>query len=230
MKKLNVFANATEVAEYAFENRLCYGDCRKAQVYYLYHVECLKRSVIADITGYAVSSLSTMRNKVFAYAELAEMIFAPAPVVVSREEIIADVVMQTVAHTKIRRCGSLDVPMNYLENCGEDVEGQQTAYLFKFYTTDRTVPVFSKIGTTARSVNERLRREIGDYRKKFDIRSVDVCKIYNCGDLPAESFESYLRALLIKDYPNTWKKNDRFFSVDVSTDRFVTLCNQFAAL
>jgi hypothetical protein len=37
-----------------------------------------------------------------------------------------------------------------------------------------------------------------------------------------------LRALLIAEFPNTWHKNDRFFGVDIPTERFNTICNQFA--
>ena len=134
----------------------------------------------------------------------------------------------TPARTTIRRCGEMAIPMNYLPCCGEDVKGQQTAYLFKFYTSDRTIPIFSKIGTTAKSVNERLRDEIGEYRKKFDIQSVDICKIYDCGEMPAESYESFLRAVLMKKFPNSWHKNDRFFGVDIPTDIFTTLCDTYA--
>ncbi len=135
-----------------------------------------------------------------------------------------------IERTTIRRCGNVRIPMNYLENCGPDVKGQQSVYLFKFYTKNRELPVFSKIGTTAKSINERLRQEIGEYRRKFDIRSVDVCKIIDCGEMPAESYESYLRALLMKDYPGTWKRNDRFFGVDVDTERFEELCGIFCAI
>lgn len=187
---------------------------RQVQVAYLYH-ECNEPFArIAEITGYAVSTCRTYAKNFYNPA-MFEM-FTTVP------EIVPE-------RVTIRKCGSVNVPMNYLPNCGADVRGQQTAYLFKFYTNDRSVPVFSKIGTTAKSVNQRLRQEIGEYRNKgFDIRSVDVCKIYNCGEVPAEAYESYLRALLIAEFPNTWKRNDRFFGVDIPTDRFCALCGELS--
>lgn len=220
--RISVYSPASEVTEFANQMGLSYADVRKAQVYFLYHVEEVRRARIADITGYALSTLSSLRNRVSDYAPLADTLFL---------EVVEDEAeeLPTPIRTTYRRCGDVVVPMNYLPGCGEDVQGQQTTYLFKFYTSDTNVPVFSKIGTTAKSVNERLRQEIGEYRKKFDIRSVDICCIYDCGDLPPESFESYLRCKLIKKFPGTWKKNDRFFGTDIPEELFTALCDQFAS-
>lgn len=219
--RISVYSPANEMCEFAEQMGLSYPDVRKAQVYFLYHIEDVRRARISAITGYAPSTLSSLRNKVCDYAELAEELFL---------EVVEEVpkVVSVPVRTTYRRCGDVIVPMNYLPDCGEDVPGQQTTYLFKFYTADSAVPVFSKIGTTAKSVNERLRQEIGEYRKKFDIRSVDVCRIYDCGELPPESFESFLRCKLIKQFPGTWKKNDRFFGTDIPEELFTALCDQFA--
>lgn len=41
-----------------------------------------------------------------------------------------------------------------------------------------------------------------------------ICdKVYDCGEVPPECFESYFRAKYIKQYPNTFVKNDRFMGV-----------------
>lgn len=219
--RISAYSTNEEIRAFAKDNGLFYPDVHRAQVYFLYHVEEVRRARIAEITGYSVATLSTMRNHVGDYAELAEEIFVEVV-----EETPSEPTIPIL--TTYRRCGDVVVPMNYLPGCGEDVKGQQTTYLFKFYTSNSAVPVFSKIGTTAKSVNERLRQEIGEYRKKFDIRSVDVCRIYDCGELPPESFESYLRCKLIKKFPGTWKKNDRFFDTDIPEDLFTALCDQFA--
>lgn len=221
MNRISVYSPPNQMCDFAELMGLSYPDVRKAQVYFLYHVEDVRRARISDITGYAPSTLSSLRNRVGGYADLARELFL---------EVVEDET-ETVAvpvRTTYRRCGEVVVPMNYLPGCGEDIPGQQTTYLFKFYTDNSNVPVFSKIGTTAKSVNERLRQEIGEYRKKFDIRSVDVCRIYDCGELPPESFESFLRCKLIKKFPGTWKKNDRFFGTDIPEELFTTLCEQFA--
>ena len=187
---------------------------RQMQVAFLYH-ECNEDYArISEITGYAISTCRIYARKPYV-VEFFCVVPVPAPITPDR--------------ITIRNCQGVAVPMNYLPDCGEDVRGQQTVYLFKFYCSDRFVPVFSKIGTTSVSVNSRLRQEIGGYRKNgFDIQSVDVCRIYDCGNCPAEAFESYLRALLIAEFPNTWHKNDRFFGVDIPTERFNAICNQFA--
>lgn len=232
MMKISAYSTPEAILNFAKAEGMSPTDVRRAQIYQLYHVECEPRRIIAEITGYAVSTLSSIRNKVCVYADLAEAIFdentvSPIEIV----EVEETVVIEPVAHTKIRRCGDAEIPMMYLEDCGLDTPRTQQAYLFKFYSNNNEIPVFSKIGTTAVSVDKRLRQEIGGYIKAgFDIRYVEVCKIYQCGNMPAEAFESYLRAMLILKYPNTWRKNDRFFGVDVSTPLFIELCNAYKNL
>ena len=230
MKKLSVFADFDEIYAFAAATGISSTDIRKAQVYYLYHEAGYQRKDIATITKYAPSTLSTMRNKVLEYKMVAEKIFIEFD---SAGEIAAKnsskILVARESAVKYRKCGELSIPMVYLPDCGEDLEGQRTAYFFKFYGTDREAPIFCKIGTTIKSVDERLRREIGDYRKAgLDIRAVEICKIYDCGSLPPEAFESYLRAMLIARYPNSYVRNDRFFGVDIDTDLFIQLCAEFA--
>lgn len=229
MENMSVYATREEVMAFAMRENLVFSEVRKAQVYALYEIEGLCRADICTVTGYKPSTVSTMRYHMADFAELAEMIFTnrpvmqTAPIRKNRDPDPSTAVRVTVRRFKDGR----SVLMNYLPECGEDIKGQHTAYLFKFYGEDRTVPLFSKIGTTERTVNERLRQEIGEYCKKFPIQSVDICKIVDCGEMPPESYESYLRALLMKEYPGTWKKNDRFFGTDVDTDRFTELCQVF---
>ena len=230
MKKLSVFADCDDIYAFAVATGISYTDIRKAQVYYLYHEAGYQRKDIATITKYAPSTLSTMRNKVREYKVVAERIFIEFDSAgeIAAKNSIKMLVPQESA-VKYRRCGELSIPMVYLPDCGEDLEGQRTAYFFKFYGTDRVTPIFCKIGTTEKSVDERLRREIGDYRKAgLDIRAVEICKIYDCGSLPPEAFESYLRAMLIARYPNAYVRNDRFFGVDIETELFMKLCADFA--
>ena len=84
---------------------------------------------------------------------------------------------------------------------------------------------FQKIIVEAPSVNETLNILNGI---KSEYLFNGFSKIYDCGNVPAEAYESYLRALLIAEFPNTWHRNDRFFGVDIPTDRFCELCDQFA--
>lgn len=109
-------------------------------------------------------------------------------------------------------------------------EGDKS-YLFRFYEGDEEVPVFSKIGTTSRECFGRLKDEIRYYNKHgFEIERVEICAIWRCDDAPAESYESFLRAMMIKHFPNTWRKNDRFFGVSIPVDLFKKMCEQYAGL
>lgn len=123
--------------------------------------------------------------------------------------------------------GSTEI--HFLNNCKEkDTACGEKTYLFKFYTENEII--FSKIGTTAKNCLQRLKDEIRYYTKRgFNITKVEICEIIDCGETPAESYESYLRALFIKKFPNTWKKNDRFFGISIPVDIFTKLCTEYAA-
>lgn len=104
-----------------------------------------------------------------------------------------------------------------IENLGE--KGTEKCYLFKFYNEEKIL--FSKIGTTTREVLTRLKEEIRSYSKSgFFITKVIIEDIVNCGDIPAEGLESFCRAKFIRNYPNTFKKNDRFMGVDIPVEEF----------
>lgn len=110
-----------------------------------------------------------------------------------------------------------------------DCHGEQV-YFFKFFN-DKGEILWTKIGTTTKSYLDRLKQEIYYYNKRgHGVAKVLVESVLNCGDIPAESYESYLRAILIKEFPNTWKKNDRFFGTNIPVDRFTAICNDFAKL
>lgn len=90
-------------------------------------------------------------------------------------------------------------------------KGKQWCYLFRFYNAQGEL-VCSKVGTTTRSVEQRLKEELRSKTYK-DCTSATIDRIYDCGDLPAEGLESRIRAEYIKLYPQSFKKNDRFISV-----------------
>lgn len=125
-----------------------------------------------------------------------------------------------------------EVEIDFLNGTdAKDTKSGEKTYFFKFYDRCDAPPVFDKIGTTTKSCLGRLKEEIRYYNKAgFDIERVEVCEIWDCGNTPAESYESFMRALLIKKYPNTWHKNDRFFGTNIPTELFTSLCKQYAAL
>jgi hypothetical protein len=122
------------------------------------------------------------------------------------------------------------VEIEFADNYGEDVDGVEKSYLFKFFIEDNKEFYFTKIGTSARSCLNRLKDEIRYYRNKsgFNISKVKVERIINCGEMPAEGFESFCRSMLIKKYPGTWKKNDRFFGVDIPVNEFDKLWTMYS--
>lgn len=134
--------------------------------------------------------------------------------------------MSKVVEVKYRRFkDGKKIPMKFMEGYGENLKGIEAVYFFKFYEPDGLA--FNKIGTSAKDVVGRLRDEIGEYSKKFDITEVEIYRIRSCGDYPAEGAESALRAGIIKRYPKTFRKNDRFFGVDISPDVFDEIINGF---
>ena len=88
---------------------------------------------------------------------------------------------------------------------------------------------FSKVGTTTRKVSQRLKEEIRSYRKNFSIGYAVIESVFNCGDLPAEGAESYCRAKFIKQYPHTFKKNDRFIGINIPVDDFNDIVKSYLA-
>ena len=202
------------------------------QVVYLYHY--YTASDVSRFTGYAPSTVrsynSKNRDKYDEAKEFFEIGFSKVPVeaveVGVEEDPHAPMSLQaTCAFSSVEIICSRAL----LQKAGADGE---KAYLFRFFEDDEKTPVFSKIGTSTRDCYKRLKEEIRYYISKsgLDITRVEIVEIWNCGDTPAESYESFMRALLIKKYPNTWHKNDRFFGVSIPLETFVKLCRQYEEL
>lgn len=121
--------------------------------------------------------------------------------------------------------GRPPVAIEFMPDCGENLKGEQAVYFFKFYSEE--VLLFNKVGTSAKDVVSRLRDEIGEYSKKFSIRRVEIHRIRSCGMYPAEGAESALRAELIRQYPEAFRKNDRFFGVDIDPCVFDEIVDRF---
>lgn len=121
--------------------------------------------------------------------------------------------------------GRPPVAIEFMPDCGENLKGEQAVYFFKFYSEE--ILLFNKVGTSAKDVVARLRDEIGEYSKKFSIRRVEIHRIRSCGMYPAEGAESALRAELIRQYPTAFRKNDRFFGVDIDPCVFDEIVDRF---
>ena len=97
--------------------------------------------------------------------------------------------------------------------------GKQYVYLFKFY--DNENKVISKVGMTTQLPTQRLKQEIKYYTEHgLNIIDAKICSVIDCGDIPADGAESQTRAYFIRRHPKAFKKNDRFFGVNISTKTF----------
>lgn len=90
--------------------------------------------------------------------------------------------------------------------------GAQLVYLIRLLN-DKNQLIWSKVGTTTRAIDTRMREHLR-YYKKAGVSKVEVDRIYDCGASPAEGLESEFRARYMRKYPGTFQKNDRFTSVE----------------
>ena len=105
-------------------------------------------------------------------------------------------------------------------------KGTKKCYLFKFYDSNGEL-LFSKIGTTERTVEARIKEEMRTYKKSFDVCGAIIESVIDCKDIPAEGAESHLRGYFIKKYPNNYIKNDRFGYIDIDVNEFNEVVNNY---
>lgn len=223
-----MYATRTEIREYGNEHGIPFAHINLAQIYALYTFAEWTRSQIADHLDYSPSTVSTKRSKMWEFSDLAEMLFTD-----NAEEKVEIIIEKKVEEKPIEqkilfrnfKDGRPSVPMEFMPNCGENIKNEEAVYFFKFYNVNSLE--FNKIGTSAKDVVGRLRQEIGEYSKKFDIRKVEIHRIRPCGNIPAEGAESALRAELIRQYPTAFRKNDRFFGVDIAPEVFDEIVSRF---
>lgn len=113
-----------------------------------------------------------------------------------------------------KRKSIYDTKIMVSDECGSLLdEAHQKCYLFEFLN-ESNVLVCSKVGTTIRTVIERLKKELqsATYKDMGATKAI-IRRVYDCGDIPAEGLESYFRAKYIRRYPDSFKKNDRFINV-----------------
>lgn len=109
------------------------------------------------------------------------------------------------------------------------VGGRQLVYLFKFYDGQNEL-ICSKVGTTTQLPEQRLAQEIKYYREHgIPVERTEICSVIDCGTIPAEGAESITRAAFIRKYPDAFKKNDRFFGIDIPAITFNRIVKNYLA-
>lgn len=91
-------------------------------------------------------------------------------------------------------------------------EKVQQLYLIRLLDKDDEL-VYSKVGTTTRSSQARMKEHLRYYYDN-GVRSIQVLRLWNCGNTEAEGLESEFRAHYIRKFPGTFRKNDRFTGVE----------------
>lgn len=101
---------------------------------------------------------------------------------------------------------------NIIWNCENKKwkKGSELYYIIRMFDADGN-RVYSKVGTTSKQTIEQRMKQHLKYYAKEGITSIQIDKVYLC-DVEAEGFESWFRAVYIRKYKNTFKKNDRFLA------------------
>ena len=106
-------------------------------------------------------------------------------------------------------------------------EGSQLVYLVRLLDRDGEL-IWSKVGTTTRRIKERMAEHLRYYRK-YGVTEVQVSRVWDCGELPAEGLESEFRAKYMKKYPGTFRKNDRFAGVEFDLEEADKIVENYLA-
>ena len=106
-------------------------------------------------------------------------------------------------------------------------KGTKLCYLFKFYDSNNEL-VYTKVGTTERTIRERLSEELRDYRKTKDIKYATVESVFDTGELFPEGVQDYIKGMWMRKYNKYYVRNDRF-TCDIPTEDFNTLVIDYLA-
>lgn len=186
---------------------------RQLQTLYLYN-EGVALEQIATITAYAIA---TVRSYVRKFEDCVK----------EANRLFADVENPSVARSETRRRQGRTVVLDFLADCGDlEARGEKLVYLFKFYCGTQ---VNSKIGTTERTITERLVEEIDTYIKKngWPIDRVEILKVISTRDVEPALVESRVRSDLGIKYRANYINNDRFMDVEIPVDEFETSVHNY---
>lgn len=106
-------------------------------------------------------------------------------------------------------------------------KGTKLCYLFKFYDSNDEL-VYTKVGTTERTINERLTEELRDYRKTKDIKYATIESVFDTGELFPEGVQDYIKGMWMRKYNKHYVRNDRF-ACDIPTEDFNALVTDYLA-
>lgn len=105
----------------------------------------------------------------------------------------------------------------------------QKCYLIEFFDENDN-SVCSKVGTTIRTIQERIREELNSktYKNMGAVRCL-IHRVYDCGQYPAEGLESFFRAKYIKKFPDSFCAKDRFIKTVFDLEEADRICAEYFA-
>lgn len=86
--------------------------------------------------------------------------------------------------------------------------GTEQIYLIRLYNEDDGL-VYSKYGTTSRYAIQRMLEHLKNY-KKDGVTHLRIDRIYDCGSMYADYYESMIRCYLLKNHKEDYIRTDRF--------------------
>lgn len=187
----------------------CYGNysadkyVRNCQLVYLYYIEGLTRSQVAEIVGLAPSTVANYARECRHLMDTAEEMFTNKP---SKKEY--------------------DFSHDYSNRLFADTNGTNKFYLLKITNLMTGELITSKIGTTTKKINTRISQIQKDYERIYDCPIyIEIKRVYDCGNITPICFESYFRFEYILQYGEHYVQNDRFEDVDFDYDQADKLYN-----
>lgn len=193
---LDPYANETMITAFAERTNMNPTEIKHLQVAYLYHVVGEARRWIADITGYAVSTLSSMRTKALGWVDKAKELFEKG----------IEIVEQKIVMPRTKR------QIEYYED--ENYQCQRTnkpcAYIITMLGKSNEY-LNLKIGK-ANNAEKRFAQELKNQRTYPGLDKIIVNALFPCeNDDDALTMENALR----KFYKNLhngvdYVRNDRF--------------------
>jgi hypothetical protein len=201
-----------------------YDDCQTKyrQIVYLSEKRGETYDFIAKLTGYAVSTVRTYVRKFSHLLEEACAMFK-----YSRKTSTAVAPVEKKSATPKVQKAKVETSIEF--ECPDTLPADgEKFYLIRAFDMNGK-RIFSKVGTTIRSILQRMKEHLKAYEKLGIVRIV-VDKVWDCGNIPAEGYESWFRAWYIRRWPEKFNKTDRFFDVDFDLDEAQTIFSQYANL
>lgn len=160
---LDPYATPETVSAFAKKTHMNKAEIKHLQVAYLYHVANEPRRWIADITGYAVSTLSSMRSRALAWVDKAKALF----------ERGIEIVEQTFTAPRTGKSISYYDDGKY--QCQRT--DKPCAYIISMLTADGTHTL--KVGK-ANNAEKRFKQELSDKKTYPGLSNIIVNALFPC--------------------------------------------------